>query len=82
MKIGHLNGQWKSKEVAKLQCEKEVIRREIESNLDHVTYKKERITGQIQREKEEVISFANTSFVLFSQIPHICVNIQYLVFPF
>ena len=42
MKIRLLNGQWKSKEVAKPPCKKKLIRREIQSNLDHATGKKEK----------------------------------------
>ena len=85
MKIGHLNGQWKSKEVAKLQCEEEVIRREIQSNLDHVTHKKERITGQIQREKKRFSALQThhlyhfPRFHLYVLIYNICFSLSDLL---
>ena len=80
MKIGHLNGQWKSKEVAKLQCEEEVIRREIQSNLHHVTHRKERITGQIQREKKRLSALQTHHLYNFPRF-HIYVLIYNICFP-
>lgn len=55
MKIRHLNGQWKSKEVAKLQCKKELIRGEIQSNLDRRNMQERKQNRPDSEGGEEVI---------------------------